>query len=145
MEFWVKILMALNIFLYRLTGGVLGGRMMGQNVLLLTTVGRKSGKERITPVNYFRDGENYLLVGTNWGKQGQAAWYLNLLRRPEAHIQVKRQVLAVTARPAGENEYGRLWGYVAGLNPFYPRYQAQTRRRIPIVVLTPQEQRDASS
>jgi deazaflavin-dependent oxidoreductase (nitroreductase family) len=139
MDFWVKTLMAINIFLYRLTGGVLGGRMSGQNVLLLTTVGRKSGKERITPVNYFRDGENYLLVGSNWGKPGQAAWYLNLMQRPEACIQVKRQVLKVAARPADETEYPRLWAYVTSLNPFYPRYQAQTHRRIPIVILTPQK------
>ncbi len=138
MEFWVKILMAINIFLYRLTGGVLGGRMMGQNVLLLTTMGRKSGKERITPVNYFRDGENYLLVGTNWGKPGQAAWYLNLVHQPEARIQVKRRVLKVDARTVEGDEYTRLWAYVTSLNPFYPRYQAQTRRRIPIVILTPQ-------
>ncbi len=139
MKFWIKILMALNIFLYRLTGGVLGGRMMGQNVLLLTTVGRKSGKEHVTPVNYFRDGENYLLVGTNWGKPGQAAWYLNLVKHPEAYIQVKRIMLKVDARDAREDEYPRLWAYVTSLNPFYPRYQAQTRRRIPIVILTPQK------
>ncbi len=138
MAFWVKILMALNIFLYRLTGGVLGGRMMGQNVLLLTTLGRRSGKERVTPVNYYRDGENYFLVGTNWGKPVQASWYLNLVHRPAAVIQVKRKTLAVTARPADGDEYDRLWAHVAGLNPFYPRYQAQTRRRIPIVILTPQ-------
>ncbi len=131
--------MALNIFLYRLTGGALGGRMMGQNVLLLTTLGRRSGKERVTPVNYYRDGENYFLVGTNWGKPVQASWYLNLMHRPSAVIQVKRKTLAVTARPADEDEYARWWPHVTSLNPFYPRYQAQTRRRIPIVVLTPQE------
>ncbi len=139
MNFWIKVLMAINIFLYRLTGGVLGGRMMGQNVLLLTTVGRRSGKERVTPVNYFRDGENYLLVGTNWGKPGQAAWYLNLVKHPEAYIQVKQLKLKVDARDADRDEYPRLWAYVTSLNPFYPRYQAQTRRRIPIVILTPQK------
>ncbi len=134
----IRLMMAINVFLYRLTGGVLGGRMMGQNVLLLTTLGRKSGKKRITPVNYYRDGENYLLVGTNWGKPVQAAWYLNLMRQPSAVIQVKKETLAVTARPADGDEYTRLWANVASLNPFYPRYQAQTRRRIPIVILTPQ-------
>ncbi len=128
--------MAINVFLYRLTGGLVGGRMLGQNVLLLTTVGRRSGKERITPVNYYLDGENYILVGSNWGKPGQAAWYLNLMHQPEAHIQVKGLKLRVTARTANEHEYTRLWAYVTSLNSFYPRYQQQTRRRIPIVVLT---------
>ncbi len=139
MDFWIKILMAINVFLYRLTGGLVGGRMLGQNVLLLTTVGRKSGKERITPVNYYRDGDNYVLVGTNWGKPGQAAWYLNLMHQPEARIQVKGLKLRVTARTAGADEYTRLWAYVTGLNPFYPRYQQQIRRRIPVVLLTPQK------
>ncbi len=138
MDFWIKVLMSINVFLYRLTGGLLGGRMLGQNVLLLTTVGRKSGKKRITPVNYYRDGDNYILVGTNWGKPGQAAWYLNLIQRPEARILVRRLNLAVKARPADETEYARLWAYTISLNPFYPRYQAQTKRRIPIVILTPQ-------
>lgn len=136
MNFWIKSLMAVNIFLYRLTGGVLGGRMQGQNVLLLYTVGRKSGAQRITPVNYFRDGENYLLVGSNWGKGGQPAWYFNLLQQPEARVQVKRRTFRVKARPASENEYARLWGYVTSLNPFYARYQAGTKRQIPIVILT---------
>ncbi len=138
MNFWIKVMMAANVFVYRLTGGRLGGRMLGQNVLLLTTVGRKSGRERITPVNYYRDGENYVLVGSNWGKPGQAAWYLNLMHLPEARIQVKSQTLKVRARPADETEYPRLWPYLTSLNPFYPRYQAQTKRRIPIVILIPQ-------
>ena len=138
MDFWIKVLMAINIFLYRLSGGLLGGRMNGQNVLLLTTVGRRSGKEHVTPINFYRDGENYLLVGTNWGKRGQAAWYLNLMQLPEARIQVKRLNLTVKARPADEAEYARLWPYLLSVNPFYPRYQAQMKRRIPIVILTPQ-------
>ena len=136
MDFWIKIWMAVNIFFYRLTGGLLGGRMGGQNVLLLHTVGRKSGARRITPVNYFRDGENYLLVGSNWGKPVQPAWYFNLLQQPVARIQVKRHTFQVRARLADEGEYARLWGYVTGLNPFYARYQAQTKRQIPIVILT---------
>ncbi len=136
MNFWIKSLMAVNIFLYRLTGGVLGGRMQGQNVLLLYTVGRKSGAQRITPVNYFRDGENYLLVGSNWGKSSQPAWYFNLLQQPETRVQVKRRTFRVRARPASEGEHARLWGYVTSLNPFYARYQAQTKRQIPIVILT---------
>ena len=136
MDFWIKTLMALNVFMYRLTGGLMGGRMSGQNVLLLHTVGRKSGAQRITPVNFFRDGENYVLVASNWGKPGNPAWYFNLLQQPDARIQVKRRTYQVRARPAAEGEYGRLWDLVTGRNPFYARYQAQTKRQIPIVILT---------
>ena len=136
MDFWIKLLMALNVFMYRLTGGLMGGRMSGQNVLLLHTVGRKSGAQRITPVNFFRDGENYVLVASNWGKPGNPAWYFNLLKQPDARILVKRRTFQVRARPAAEGEYGRLWDFVTGRNPFYARYQAQTKRQIPIVILT---------
>jgi len=64
----IKLLMTINVFLYRLTNGVIGGKMGGQSVLLLHTIGRKSGKSYITPTNYFRDGKNYVLVASNWGK-----------------------------------------------------------------------------
>ena len=135
MDFWIKLLMALNVFMYRLTGGLMGGRMSGQNVLLLHTVWRKSGAQRITPVNFFRDGENYVLVASNWGKSGNPAWYFNLLQQPAARIQVKRRIFQVRARPAVEGEHGRLWDFVSGQNPFYARYQAQMKRQIPIVIL----------
>jgi len=62
MNIWVKLLMVTNVFLYRLTDGRLGSRMAGQNVLLLHTTGRKSGKSYVTPLNYFRDGKNFLVL-----------------------------------------------------------------------------------
>jgi deazaflavin-dependent oxidoreductase (nitroreductase family) len=135
MEIWIRVLMSVNVFLFRLTGGRLGSRMSGQDVLLLQTVGRKSGVERTIPVNYFRDGSNYVLVASNWGKPHHPAWYLNLLKQPSATIQVRERKLRVTARPAGEADYDRLWRDVTGKNPFYLRYQQQTARKIPLVIL----------
>ena len=127
--------MAVNVFLFGLTGGRLGSRMSGQDVLLLHTVGRKSGVERTTPVNYFRDGSNYILVASNLGKPHHPAWYLNLLRQPSAAIRVGDRTLRVTARPAGEADYDRLWRLVSAKNSFYDRYQQQTSRQIPLVIL----------
>lgn len=130
--------MAVNVFLYRLTNGALGSRMSGQSVLLLHTVGRKSGAARTTPVNYYRDGERYVLVASNWGKARHPAWYLNLMQQGAAAIQVKDQKLRVRALPAKGEEYQRLWRYVTSQNDFYVRYQKQTQRQIPLVVLTPE-------
>jgi len=135
MDLWIKVWMAVNVFFFRLTGGRLGSRMSGQDVLLLHTIGRKSGVVRTTPVNYFRDGAAFVLVASNWGKPNQPAWYLNLLRQPSATIQVKARTLRVFARPAAGADYDRLWTLVTGRNPFYTRYQQQTSRKIPLVIL----------
>lgn len=137
MDLWIKILMASNIFFYRLTRGALGSRMGGQNVLLLHTTGRKSGKAYTTPTNYFRDGNNYILVASNWGKPRHPAWYLNLMHQKKASIQVKAQTLQMSAHQADGEEYQRLWKLVTGLNPYYDRYQKQAGRQIPVVILTP--------
>jgi deazaflavin-dependent oxidoreductase (nitroreductase family) len=134
---WIKVLMALNVFFYRLTNGRLGSTMSGQSVLLLHTTGRKSGKAYITPTNYFRHGEDYILVASNWGKDKHPAWFLNLRRLKTATIQVKNQTLKVNAREAAGEEYGRLWQFVTSKNPYYLRYQKQTKRKISVVVLTP--------
>jgi deazaflavin-dependent oxidoreductase (nitroreductase family) len=134
----VKIFTALHIFIYRLTGGILGSRMGGQSMLLLSTTGRKSGKLHVIAISYFRDGNNYILVASNWGKDHHPAWYHNLISQPLADIQVKARKLGVNARPAAAEEYERLWNYVSTKNPMYTRYQRNTRRKIPIVILEPQ-------
>jgi deazaflavin-dependent oxidoreductase (nitroreductase family) len=137
MSIWIKVLMAVNVWIYRLTGGMLGSRMAGQSVLLLHSVGRKSGKPYTTPVNYYRDGENYILVASNWGKESSPGWFFNLMHHPETTLQIKRQVVPVKASEASGADYERLWSYVTGQNPFYTNYQKQTERKIPIMILTP--------
>jgi deazaflavin-dependent oxidoreductase (nitroreductase family) len=106
---WIKLLMAVNIFLYRLTNGVIGGKMAGQSILLLHTIGRKSGKAYTTPTAYIQDGKDYILVASNWGKAANPNWFKNLMAHPEATVQVQGRHLAVRARQAGEEEYTRLW------------------------------------
>jgi deazaflavin-dependent oxidoreductase (nitroreductase family) len=134
----VKVFTALHIFIYRLTSGILGSQMGGQSMLLLSTTGRKSGKIHVIAISYFRDGNHYLLVASNWGKEHHPAWYHNLISQPLADIQVKARKLRVTGRPAADEEYERLWTLVNAKNPMYTRYQQNTRRKIPIVILEPQ-------
>lgn len=135
----IRLLMAVNKFLYRVTGGRLGSRMAGQSVLLLHTTGRKSGRSYTTPTNYYLDGKNYVLVASNWGKEHNPAWYYNVLHMDETTIQVKNQTIRVKPRQATAQEYDRLWQMVTSRNKFYTQYQQQTDRKIPLVILTPRD------
>ncbi len=137
---WIKFFMAANAFLFRLTGGRLGNRMGGQSVLLLHTIGRKSGKAYTTPLSYYRDGKTYLVVASNWGKEVHSSWYYNLLRNPRTKIQVGAAVIPVEAYPAEGKEYERLWTLVTSRNEQYMKYQKGLARRIPIVILAPMDE-----
>jgi deazaflavin-dependent oxidoreductase (nitroreductase family) len=135
---WIKVLMAMNVFLYRLTRGAFGSRMAGQSVLLLPTIGRKSGKAFTIPLNYYRDGENYVVVASNWGKEYHPAWFYNLMQQGRTEIQVKDRKMHVQASQATGDDYDRLWKVVTGKNDYYIRYQKQTDRKIPLIILTPE-------
>jgi deazaflavin-dependent oxidoreductase (nitroreductase family) len=100
MDNWIKIFTAANAFLFRITKGHLGNRMGGQSVLLLHTVVRKSGKAYTTPLSYYQDGNAYLVVASNWGKEVHSDWYYNLLRNPRTTIQVGAATTPVEAHPA---------------------------------------------
>ena len=126
-----------NAFLFKITNGRLGNRMGKQSVLLLHTVGRKSGKSYTTPLSYYRDGENYLIVASNWGKEDPPDWFRNLMRHSRTIIQVKDTTLQVEARQAEGEEYQRLWKDVTRQNPQYIEYQKTLTRQIPIMILTP--------
>jgi len=132
-----RLFVVLNTFVFQLTGGRVGGQMGKQSVLLLHSVGRKSGKDYVTPLSFFRDAENYLVVASNWGRETDPDWFRNLMHAPRTRIQVKGKLLDVQVRQATAEEYPRLWKWVTSQNPQYVQYQQTTSRRIPIVVLTP--------
>ena len=135
---WIKVLMAMNVFLYRLSRGALGSRMGGQSVLLLHTTGRKSGKSFTIPLNYYRDGENFVIVASNWGKGYHPGWFYNLMQQGKTEIQVKGREILVKASQASGDDYDRLWKFVTSQNDYYTRYQKQTDRKIPLIILTPE-------
>jgi deazaflavin-dependent oxidoreductase (nitroreductase family) len=112
-----------------------GHKRWGVYTLLLTTRGRRSGKLRRTALIYGRDGDRYLVVASNGGAARHPAWYLNILEHPEVEIQVAAETFRAIARPASEHEKPGLWRTMADLWPQYDRYQAKTRRDIPLVVI----------
>lgn len=124
-----------NKWLIRSSKGKIGSQLGTQSILILHTTGRKTGRPRATPIAYFDYEGKFLLVGSNWGRQKQADWYLNLQRSPNARIEIDGRSMNVRAREAQDGEYARLWEYVTGRHAPYVRYQTMTSRRIPIVVL----------
>ena len=133
----LKLFSRIHVFLYRVSGGRIGGRFKAAPVLLLTTTGRKSGKRRTTPLLYGEDAGKYVLVASVGGAPKHPAWYLNLRDHPDATIQVGGRTLGVHAETASPDQRPRLWTLMAQLYPGYDDYQAKTSREIPVVVLTP--------
>jgi deazaflavin-dependent oxidoreductase (nitroreductase family) len=122
---------------YQETDGEVGYIWNGVPILLLTTTGRRSGEPRTNALIYAQDRDDYLVVASMGGAPTHPNWYLNLLARPEADIQVRAEQLAVTARTAAEDQKKRLWAVMTGVWPNYEVYQTRTDRVIPVVVLTP--------
>jgi deazaflavin-dependent oxidoreductase (nitroreductase family) len=136
-DIFIKWFMALNRFLIRVSGGRIGSKLGTQTILLLHTVGRKSGKKYVTPVAYFYHEGRFLIVASNWGKDKQADWFLNLKGQPRTIIEVKGKAIPVEAHEAQGDEYARLWKFATEQHPPYLNYQSMTKRRIPIMVFQP--------
>ncbi len=135
---WMKFASGLHEFWYSITGGVVGARMNGVPVLLLSTTGRKSGQSRTTPLTYLQDGENTVIVASNGGSDKHPAWYLNLRAHPEAEVQIGRDRQRVRAEVASDEERARLWPKLVERYSSYDDYQQETSRKIPVVILRPQ-------
>jgi deazaflavin-dependent oxidoreductase (nitroreductase family) len=136
-DIFIKWFMALYTFLIRISNGRIGSTLGTQTILLLHTVGRKSGKQYETPIAYFYHEGQYLIVASNWGKDKQADWFLNLKENPRTTIGVKGKTIPVEAREAQGEEYDRLWKFATEKHPPYLTYQSMTTRHIPIMVFRP--------
>jgi len=124
-------------FLYSATGGRLGERQLSYSILLLHTIGRKSGKRRTHALLYFRDGDNLVVCASNNGSSQLPAWYLNLQANPRVRIQHGRIQREVIAETAGLEERERLWQMLLKVRPQFADYQKATSRVFPIVLLKP--------
>jgi deazaflavin-dependent oxidoreductase (nitroreductase family) len=130
----IKLFTSFNKMILRLSQGRIGNKLGKQKILILHTIGRKSGQDHAIPIAYFDYKNTYLIVGSNWGKEKQADWYLNLKHDGHARLEIKGTTIAVIAREAVDDEYDQLWSYVTGIYPQYLNYQQMTSRKIPIMV-----------
>jgi F420H(2)-dependent quinone reductase len=109
----------------------------GLPVLLLRTIGRKTGAERTAALVYLQDGKDLVVVASKGGSDRPPAWLLNIEKTPTVGVQIGRERRQMQARVAGPEERARLWPLVNRLNAGrYDAYQARTEREIPLVILS---------
>src|SRR5262245_57403624 len=106
--------------------------------LLLTTIGRRSGKKQTSPMFYSTAGEAYVVAGSKGGADTQPGWYLNLRANPVVEVQVGREQFTAQARVAAGQEREQLWEQIVQWIPLYSDYQQKTKRELPVVVLEKQ-------
>lgn len=127
----------LHTLLYRATGGVIGRRLVNNDMLLLTTIGRRSGRPHTVPLLYLADGDRLVVIASWGGRPADPEWYQNLVAQPKAQVQVRGSRHHVVARVADEDERERWWPRVVAAYQGYAAYQARTDRPIPVVFLDP--------
>ena len=131
-------LMRQHATVYRATRGLVGHRFPGlPPFLVLDHVGAKSGRRRTTPLLYFEDGDDYVIVASKGGHPKHPAWYHNLRANPDTTVQVGSRRLPVHAREATAKERPRLWRRAVEVYGSYQDYQRRTSREIPLVILEP--------
>jgi F420H(2)-dependent quinone reductase len=132
-----RFILAVSVYLYRLTQGNFGGRVQGLQVLLLTTVGRKTGKTHTTPLGYFVEDDNYIITASNAGFDTNPGWFHNLRANPLVKLEIKDQHIEVEAKIALPEKRNLLWSKLISLSPAYAKYATKTSREIPLIILHP--------
>jgi deazaflavin-dependent oxidoreductase (nitroreductase family) len=131
-------LLTVHQWLYEQSDGRIGASLGGRPMLLLRTVGRRSGQPRTSALLYVRDGDAYVVIASKGGAPQHPGWFHNLTAEPNVEIQVGRERMAVHARIAKGDERSRLWARADEINQGqYTVYQSRTSREIPVVVLDP--------
>jgi F420H(2)-dependent quinone reductase len=130
----LQLFMGINSFLIHASRGKIGAQLGTQQILLMYTVGRKTGKSYTTPIAYFTVANSYYVIGSNWGQENNASWYYNLKKQPDLTIEVNGRQIKVQAREAVGEDYDKLWENAVERHPDYLHYKEMTSRHIPIVV-----------
>jgi len=124
---------------FRANDGKVGGRFEGRTLLLLHTTGARSGKERVNPVAYTRDGERYVVIASKGGAPDNPDWYYNILAHPHLTVEVGTETFDVEAKVTEEPERTRLYNKMVETFPGFDDYRRKTERVIPVIALTPVE------
>jgi deazaflavin-dependent oxidoreductase (nitroreductase family) len=137
--FLVNIGNKIDPYLMRASGGRVRSTLNAPTVLL-THTGAKSGKKRTTPLAYFSDGDDVILIASRGGHRDHPAWYHNVRANPEVELWTKGGGGRYRAKEAEGKERQRLWDLATAFYPGFARYQERAGdRRIPVIVCTPED------
>jgi deazaflavin-dependent oxidoreductase (nitroreductase family) len=131
-----KLFTAGHIGLFRASRGRLGAHLAGMDVLLLTTTGNKSGKERTVPLTYIKDESgNPVITASAGGAPQDPAWFRNLKAHPEVKLELPGRTVKARAEVASPEARKKLWAELTAKYEGYLRYAEKTSREIPMVIL----------
>jgi deazaflavin-dependent oxidoreductase (nitroreductase family) len=133
----IRRLSRIHRLVFEVTGGVIGRRLVANDMLLLTTIGRRSGKPHTVPLLYIEDGDRFVVIASFGGRQDHPAWYLNLTANPNVEVQVRNRRFPAIATTASREDRSRLWPQITETYRGYAAYQKRTDRTIPVVFLDP--------
>jgi F420H(2)-dependent quinone reductase len=133
----IRLVTRFHTFLYRLTHGFVGGLISGAPQLLLTTIGRKSGKRHTTPLLCLPDGNNLIVVASYGGAIEAPQWCRNLQANPQGWVTLGPHNFEIRAEMADQQLKDRLWPVFCRYYPGYLTYQSKTDRVIPLMILIP--------
>jgi deazaflavin-dependent oxidoreductase (nitroreductase family) len=127
---------------FRANRGVVGGELADMHLLLLTTIGARSGQPRTTPLAYHRRGNRYIVIGSNGGAARHPDWFRNLQSNPNVTIEVGVETLSATARILEASQRDAVFAAIAAQAPTAGAFQAKAGRAIPVIELEPPDRRE---
>jgi deazaflavin-dependent oxidoreductase (nitroreductase family) len=134
----IKWMSRANTWIFKKSGGKVGDKFLrGAPVGILTTIGRKTGEPRESPLLFLQEGRRIVLVASQGGRANNPMWYLNLKANPQVLFQTKQQTLDLTAREATDAERDEYWPKLDAMYPDFVNYRSYTDRKIPIVICDP--------
>jgi deazaflavin-dependent oxidoreductase (nitroreductase family) len=122
---------------FRASGGKVGGWFEGAPMLLLHTIGAKSGLPRVNPLMYQQVGDDLAVFASKAGAPTNPDWFYNLRANPNVEIELGTETIPVTAFVADDDERDRIWGIQKERYPTFAEYEKTAAgRNIPVVLLT---------
>jgi deazaflavin-dependent oxidoreductase (nitroreductase family) len=122
---------------FRENNGVVGGPFEGMTLLLLHTIGAKTGKERLNPVATIKAKDHYVIIASKGGAPDHPDWYHNLVANPQVTVEVGTQKFKAIAEVTQEPERSQLYSKMAEKHPGFKEYEQKTGRVIPVIKLKP--------
>ncbi len=134
---FIKPYSKLNVFMYKLTGGRILGKLAGRPVMLVTMTGAKTGKKRTVPLMYVPYKEGVILVGSQGGAPKSPVWVKSVQQNPDITVQYKSKIMELRARQVDDAEKAEVWPVCVEHYHEYDDYQNRTERNIPVFVCEP--------